>query len=90
MGIISWIIIGGLAGWVASMIMKTNAQMGATMNVLVGVIGGILGGWLMGMMFGIDAMGFSFTGFLTALLGSVMLLGFARLMSGTTTHHTHA
>lgn len=90
MGIISWIIIGGLAGWVASMIMKTDAQMGVMMNILVGIVGAMLGGWLMGMMFGIDAMGFSLTGFLTALLGSVILLGIVRLMSGTTTHHTHA
>lgn len=90
MGIISWIIIGGLAGWVASMIMKTDAQMGIFMNILVGIVGAMLGGWLLGMMFGIDAMGFSLMGFLSALLGSVILIGIVRLMGGTTTRHTHA
>lgn len=90
MGIISWIIIGGLAGWIASMIMKTDAQMGMLANVLVGIVGGILGGWLMGSMFGIDMAGFSIQSFLVALVGSVVLLGLFRLFSGATRGKTHA
>ena len=47
MGIISWIVIGALAGWVASMIMKTDAQMGAIANIVVGIIGALIGGAIM-------------------------------------------
>ncbi|MEJ4113382.1 GlsB/YeaQ/YmgE family stress response membrane protein [Corynebacterium kroppenstedtii] len=74
LGIIGWVIIGGLAGWVASKIMGTDASMGVTLNVLVGIIGGFLGGWLLGVL-GFDVKGggkiFSF---FTCLVGSVVLL----------------
>jgi len=50
MGFITAIIIGGIGGWLASMVMKTNAQMGLVANVLVGVVGSSLGFWLAGML----------------------------------------
>ncbi len=50
MGFITAIIIGGIVGWLASMVMKTNAQMGLVANVLVGVVGSSLGFWLAGML----------------------------------------
>ena len=53
MGIIGWIIIGGLAGWVASKIMKTDAQQGIILNIVVGIVGAILAGFLLGV-FGVD------------------------------------
>jgi uncharacterized membrane protein YeaQ/YmgE (transglycosylase-associated protein family) len=56
MGIIAWIIIGGLAGWIGSKIMKTDASMGIILNIVVGVIGGLLGGWLL-KLFGVDVEG---------------------------------
>src|SRR5689334_12445059 len=55
-GIIAWIIIGGLAGWIASKIMKPDAQQGIILNIVVGVIGGLLGGWLL-TLFGVDVEG---------------------------------
>jgi uncharacterized membrane protein YeaQ/YmgE (transglycosylase-associated protein family) len=71
----SWIItlvIGGLVGWIASMIMKTNAQMGIIANVAVGVVGSMLGFWIAGML-GIGATG-GILGFVIALAGAVLLI----------------
>lgn len=74
MGFISWIIIGGLAGWIGSKIMDTDEQMGITLNIVVGIVGGFLGGWLL-TLFGVDvAGGGKFFSFLTCLLGAVILL----------------
>ncbi|MGU3291223.1 GlsB/YeaQ/YmgE family stress response membrane protein [Williamsia sp. M5A3_1d] len=72
-GIIGYIIIGGLAGWIASKFMGTDAQMGIVLNVIVGVIGAFLGGFLLSFAFDTASGGWFFT-FLTALLGSVILL----------------
>lgn len=74
MGFISWIIIGGLAGWIGSKIMNTDEQMGVVLNIAVGIVGGFLGGWLL-TLFGVDvAGGGKFFSFLTCLLGAVILL----------------
>jgi uncharacterized membrane protein YeaQ/YmgE (transglycosylase-associated protein family) len=74
MGIIAWIIIGGLAGWVASKIMKTDAQQGIILNIVVGIVGALLGGFLLGL-FGMDMEGAGLiASFLTALLSAVVLL----------------
>lgn len=71
----SWIvtlIIGGVVGWLASIIMKTNAQMGVIANVLVGVVGSILGFWLAGLL-GIAPTG-SIVRFMVALGGALLLI----------------
>jgi uncharacterized membrane protein YeaQ/YmgE (transglycosylase-associated protein family) len=73
MGIIGWIIIGGLAGWVASKIMNTDAQQGIILNIVVGIIGALLGGWLLSLA-GIDGNSGLIVSFLTALLGACLLL----------------
>lgn len=73
MGIIGWIIIGGLAGWVASKIMNTDAQQGIILNIVVGIIGALLGGWILGLA-NINGTGGIIASFLTALLGAVILL----------------
>lgn len=73
MGIIGWIIIGGLAGWVASKIMNTDAQQGIILNIVVGIIGAVLGGWMLSLL-GMDGTGGIIVSFLTALLGAVVLL----------------
>jgi len=46
MGFLIWIVFGALVGWIASIIMKTNAEQGAILNIIVGIIGAVLGGWL--------------------------------------------
>jgi len=71
----SWIIsliIGGIVGWLASIIMKTNAQMGCIANVLVGVVGSMLGYWLAGLL-GIVPTG-SLMRFVVAVVGAVLLI----------------
>jgi len=66
------IIVGGLVGWIASMLMKTNGQMGIIATVIVGIVGSALGFWIAGMM-GI-ATGGGVIRFLVALAGSVLLI----------------
>ncbi|OHR18672.1 GlsB/YeaQ/YmgE family stress response membrane protein [Corynebacterium sp. HMSC034A01] len=74
MGLLGWIIIGGLAGWIGSKIQNRDAQMGIGLNIVVGIIGGLLGGWLLSV-FGVDVAGGGlFFSFLTCLLGAVILL----------------
>ena len=83
MNIIVWIIVGALAGWVASMIMKTDASMGALANIIVGIIGAFVGGWLVGL-FGIDVTTaeLSIESILTAILGAVVVLAIVNAVRG--------
>lgn len=74
LGIFGWIIIGGIAGWIASKIKGTDASMGVGANIVVGIIGGLLGGWILSL-FNVDvAGGGMWFSFFTCLLGSVILL----------------
>ena len=83
MGIILWIIFGGLVGWIASLIMKSEMQHDLLLNIVVGIIGAILGGWLMSV-FGQSAVtGFNFYSFAVALLGSVVLIVIIRALRKT-------
>lgn len=82
LGIVGWIVIGGIAGWVASIIKGTNAQQGLILNIIVGVIGGFIGGWVLGL-FDIDVAGGGLIfSFLTCLLGAVILLTLVRFFTG--------
>jgi uncharacterized membrane protein YeaQ/YmgE (transglycosylase-associated protein family) len=72
MGWIVTLIIGGIVGWLASIIMKTNAQMGLIANVLVGVVGSALGFWIAGLL-GIAPTG-GILRFVVALVGAVLLI----------------
>lgn len=72
MGWIVTLIIGGIVGWLASIIMKTNAQMGLIANVLVGVVGSALGFWIAGLL-GIAPAG-GILRFVVALVGAVLLI----------------
>ncbi|WJZ16439.1 GlsB/YeaQ/YmgE family stress response membrane protein [Corynebacterium gottingense] len=75
MGFIGWIIIGGIAGWIASKMQGRDAQMGIGLNIVVGIVGGLIGGWVLGL-FGVDVAGAGlFFSFLTCLLGAAILLG---------------
>lgn len=80
MGIILWIIFGALVGWVASMLMGTNAQQGVMLNVVVGVIGAVIGGWIMSMFNDSGVTGFNVYSFLVALLGACVLIGIVKLV----------
>lgn len=83
MDFIIWIIVGALAGWIASKIMKTDAQMGALANIIVGIIGALLGGWMLGLL-GISVADgeFNLPSILSAILGAVVLLAILKLVTG--------
>lgn len=77
MGIILWLVVGGVIGWVASLIMKTDGQQGILLNIVVGIVGAVLGGWLISPMVGsptINQGDLSLSGLVVSLLGAVILL----------------
>lgn len=80
MGILLWILFGALVGWVASLVMKTDAEQGAITNIPVGIVGAVIGGWIMSLIGNTGITGFNFSSFLVALLGAVVLLGVIRLL----------
>lgn len=74
MGIISWIIIGAIAGWLGSIITGNNAKMGAGKNILVGIIGAFIGGFIMNFIGGVGITGFNIWSLFVSIVGSVILL----------------
>jgi len=78
MGIIIWIVFGALVGWIASMIMKTDAQQGAILNIIVGIVGAVVGGWIMSTLGKSGVTGFNFYSFLVALLGAIVLIAIVK------------
>lgn len=76
MGWIAWIILGGVAGWIASMITRNNARLGLVGNILIGIVGAFAGNFLVNVLNGggIAVFGFNFTTFIVAIGGSVVLL----------------
>lgn len=81
MGILTWIILGGIAGWIASLIMGTSDQQGILMNIVVGIVGAIVGGFVVGFFGGRGVVDFSIGGLLTATLGAIILLSIVRLFN---------
>lgn len=81
MSIIIWLVMGGLVGWIASMIMGTDAQQGIILNVVVGIIGALIGGWLIGPMIGAGSIndGISIMSFVVSLIGAIILLAILSL-----------
>jgi uncharacterized membrane protein YeaQ/YmgE (transglycosylase-associated protein family) len=83
MNIIIWLVIGGLIGWVASMLMRTDGQQGIVLNVVVGIVGAVIGGWLLAPMVGagtINSGDFSVSGLAVSLVGAVLLLALVNLV----------
>jgi uncharacterized membrane protein YeaQ/YmgE (transglycosylase-associated protein family) len=78
---IIWIVMGAIIGWLASMIMRTNAQQGLLLDIVVGIIGSLLGGGLLSPLFGIesDLTTLSIPSLLVALLGAIILLAIVNL-----------
>lgn len=80
MGILLWIVFGGLAGWIASLIMETDGQQGLILNIVVGIIGAVIGGWLMSIVGECGVGGFNLYSFLVAILGSVVLIAVVKMV----------
>jgi uncharacterized membrane protein YeaQ/YmgE (transglycosylase-associated protein family) len=82
MGILVWLIVGGVCGWLASIIMRTDAQQGILLNVIVGIVGALLAGFIISPMVGVGTIneGVSLATFLVSLLGAVILLAIVNLV----------
>jgi uncharacterized membrane protein YeaQ/YmgE (transglycosylase-associated protein family) len=83
MGIIIWLIVGGIVGWLASLIMKRDGSQGIILNVVVGIVGALIGGWLIGPMLGAGSIndGFSIMSFVVSLIGAIILLAIVNLFT---------
>ncbi len=81
MSLILWLIVGGIVGWLASMIMKTDGQQGIILNVVVGIVGAFIGGWLISPLVGLGTInqGFSIGSVVVSLIGAVILLAIVNL-----------
>lgn len=84
MNIIIWLIIGGIIGWLASIIMKRDGQQGILLNIIVGIVGSFLGGFLIAPLLGSGTANtgdFSIMGLLASLIGAVILLAIVNLFT---------
>ena len=82
MTFLAWIIIGGILGWLASLVMRTDAQQGLLLNIVVGIVGALLGGWLLAPLVGtgtINQNDFSLSSLIVSFLGAVILLAIVNL-----------
>ena len=82
MNLIIWLVIGGVVGWLASLIMRTDGQQGIVLNVVVGIVGAFLAGWFVAPMVGVGTINqndFSLPGLLVSLVGAVILLAIVNL-----------
>jgi uncharacterized membrane protein YeaQ/YmgE (transglycosylase-associated protein family) len=82
MGIFSWIILGGFAGWVASMFAGNNARQGLIGNIIVGIIGAFVGGFVFSFFGGVGVTGFNLYSFGVAVVGAVITLFLKKLLFG--------
>lgn len=81
--LILWIVFGALIGWIASMIMKSNASMGALANIISGIVGSFVGGWIVGLFGEAPAKGqFSLASMLTAILGACIVIFIVQKIKG--------
>jgi uncharacterized membrane protein YeaQ/YmgE (transglycosylase-associated protein family) len=82
MSFIIWLIVGGIIGWLASMIMKTDAQQGLILNIVVGIVGSFLGGWFIAPLLGtgtVNSGDFTIMGLDASLNGAIILLAIVNL-----------
>jgi len=80
--LIIWLIVGGVIGWIASLIMRTDAQQGIFLNVIVGIVGAALGGWLISPLLGFPSINqdaFSLGAMVVSLIGAIILLALVNL-----------
>ena len=84
MGIILWLIIGGVVGCLASIVMRRDGSQGIILNIVVGIVGALIGGWLIGPLLGapsINSGEISFASLLVSFLGAVILLAIVNLIT---------
>ena len=82
MNLLIWLVVGGVIGWIASMIMRTDAQQGMLLYIVVGIVGAMLGGWLISPLLGVGTINqsnFSIGSLVVSLIGAVILLAIVNL-----------
>ena len=82
MGILSWILLGGIAGWLASIVMKRNNQMGLIANIIAGIVGAVVGGWVFSLFGSTGVTGFNLPSLAVAFVGAVIVLAVVNLVLG--------
>jgi len=82
MNILGWIVLGGIAGWLASIVTGRNARMGLLENIIAGVVGAFVGGFVFSSLGGTPITGFNLYSLLVAFVGSVLVLWIWGLLSG--------
>ena len=83
MNFIIWLIVGGVIGWLASIVMKTDGQQGMFLNVVVGIVGAMIGGWLISPLVGVGTINqdnFSLPALLVSFAGAAILLAIVNLI----------
>lgn len=83
MNILIWLVVGGVIGWLASILMRTDGQQGMILNVVVGVVGAMVGGWVISPLVGVGTINqdnFSVPAMVVSLLGAVLLLAIVNLV----------
>lgn len=83
MTLIIWLIVGGVIGWLASLLMRTDGQQGVLLNIVVGIVGALIGGWLISPLVGLPTINdgsFSLGSVLVSLIGAVILLAIVNLL----------
>ncbi len=84
MGWLAWLIVGALSGWLASIVMRTNASQGLLLDIIVGIIGAFIGGFLFNVLGAPGVTGFNIWSVFVAFIGAVVLLGILRMFSRPT------
>jgi uncharacterized membrane protein YeaQ/YmgE (transglycosylase-associated protein family) len=81
MSIVIWLIVGGIVGWLASLIMRTDGQQGIILNIVVGIVGALLAGWLISPLVGVGTInqGISIASIVVSLIGAIILLAIVNL-----------
>lgn len=82
MSILAWIILGGIAGWLASLVMNTDQSQGIFLNIIIGIVGAFLGGLAFSFFGGEGVTGFNFYSLIVALIGSVLFIGVLKAVRG--------
>jgi uncharacterized membrane protein YeaQ/YmgE (transglycosylase-associated protein family) len=83
MDVLLWIVFGAVAGWVASLIMRTNAEQGFLMDIVLGIVGAVLGGFIMNVFGQPGVTGFNIYSLIVAVVGAVVLIGIGRALTAS-------
>ena len=85
MGWLAWLIVGAVSGWLASIVMRTNAQQGLLLDIIVGIIGAFIGGFLFTAIGAPGVTGFNIWSVFVSFVGAIVLLGLLRMFTGRAT-----